>query len=131
MDFCTDLKEQKIRLEKSIPTYQNQIENYNKALRELYMDKALSNISQEEYFDLYNHFSDKRSQYELLIDDTEQKIQSLDERIAIGDDRPIIEKYINFEHLTREMVEILIDYVSVGRRIEGTRTIPVKIHWKF
>lgn len=131
LNFCTGLKEQKIRLEKSIPTYQNQIENYNKALRELYMDKALSNISQEEYFDLYKHFSDKKTQCELLIDDTEQKIQSLDERIAVSDNRPIIEKYINFEHLTREMVEILIDYVSVGRRIEGTRTIPVKIHWKF
>ena len=67
-----------------------------------------------------------------MIADTERKIQALDERIAVGDDRrPIIEKYINPKHLTREMVEILIDYISVGRRIEGTRTVPIEIHWKF
>ena len=132
LDFCTDLKERKSRLEKSIPFYRQKIEDCNKTLRELYMDKALNRIFQEEYTDLYNHFSDKKSQYELLIADTERKIQALDERIAVGNDlRPIIEKYINPEHLTREMVEILIDYISVGRRIEGTKTVPVEIHWNF
>lgn len=132
LDFCTDLKERKSRLEKSIPAYRQKIEDYSRALRELYMDKALNRISQAEYTDLYRHFLDKKSQCELLIADTEQKIQALDERIAAGDNRrTIIEKYINPEYLTREMVEILIDYISVGRRIEGTKTVPVEIHWKF
>ncbi len=33
----------------------------------------------------------------------------------------LIEQYTNLEHLTREIVEILIDYISVGKRIPGTR----------
>ncbi len=33
--------------------------------------------------------------------------------------------------LNRDLVETLIDYISVGRRIPGTHTVPVKIHWNF
>lgn len=36
----------------------------------------------------------------------------------------LIEQYTNLEHLTREIVEILIDYISVGKRIPGTRDPP-------
>ena len=30
-----------------------------------------------------------------------------------------------------EIVEILIDYISVGKRIPGTRNVPIEIHWNF
>ncbi|MBQ6817984.1 MAG: DUF4368 domain-containing protein, partial [Clostridia bacterium] len=45
--------------------------------------------------------------------------------------REIIERYTNLKHLTREMVEILIDYISVGKRIPKTRDVPITIHWSF
>ena len=38
---------------------------------------------------------------------------------------------MNIEHLNREMVDALIDYVVVGRRAKGTKTVPVEIHWNF
>lgn len=132
LDFCNNLKEQKSALEKNIQTYRKKIEEYNKALRELYMDKVRGVISQDEYMDLSKHFSDEKNRQELIIADTETKIQNLDERIAAGDNRSsVIEKYINPQHLTREMVEILIDYISVGRRVAGTRDVPIEIHWNF
>ena len=42
-----------------------------------------------------------------------------------------MELYINVEHLSRELVEILIDQISIGKRIPVTRDVPIEIHWNF
>ena len=132
LDFCSNLKEQQAALQKNIRICQKKIEEYNKAVRELYLDKVRDVLSQAEYLDLSKHFSAELQQQERLIADAERKIIDLDARIAAGDNRrAIIEKYINPTHLTREMVEILIDSISVGRRIAGTRAVPIEIHWNF
>ncbi|HIQ92114.1 MAG TPA: DUF4368 domain-containing protein, partial [Candidatus Copromonas avistercoris] len=41
------------------------------------------------------------------------------------------EQYTNLKKLDRETVEKLIDYIEVGKRIPGTRQVPVDIHWNF
>ena len=49
-----------------------------------------------------------------------------------GDNRrQLIEQYTNLEKLDRETVDKLIDYIEVGKRIPGTRNVPVNIHWNF
>ena len=54
------------------------------------------------------------------------------DKIAVGDNRrELIEQYTNLEHLNREIVETLIDYISIGKRIPGTRNVPIEIHWNF
>ena len=64
--------------------------------------------------------------------DSQKKKKKIEERIAAGDNRrERIERYTNLEHLTREIVEILIDYVVIGKRIPGTRDVPIEIHWNF
>lgn len=61
-----------------------------------------------------------------------QQLVELNARIAAGNDRKeCIQRYINPEHLTREMVEILIDYILVGKRRPGEKDPPVEIHWNF
>lgn len=37
----------------------------------------------------------------------------------------------NSEHLTREIVDTHIDYILIGRRIPGTKEVPIEIHWNF
>ena len=62
----------------------------------------------------------------------ETGIAVAEEKIAAGDNRrELIEQYTNLEHLTREIVETLIDYITVGKRIPGTRNVPIEIHWNF
>ena len=69
---------------------------------------------------------------EHVIEDGEKQMRELEERITIGDNRrALVEKYMNIEHLNREMVDTLIDYVTVGRRAKGTKTVPIEIHWNF
>lgn len=56
----------------------------------------------------------------------------MEEQIQAGDNRrERIDEYIKLNHLSCEMVDILIDHVTVGRRIAGTRDIPVEIYRDF
>ena len=48
-------------------------------------------------------------------------------KIAAGDNRrELIEQYTNLEHLTREIVEYLIDYISVDNVFREQRTFRLK-----
>ena len=53
-------------------------------------------------------------------------------KMLIGDNRrQLIEQYTNLEHLDRETVEKLIDYVLVGKKDPVTKEVPIEIHWNF
>ena len=67
-----------------------------------------------------------------MLTDRQKQLSEVEEKIATGDNRrELIEQYTSLEHLTREIVEKLIDYISVGKRIPGTRSVPIEIHWNF
>jgi hypothetical protein len=38
---------------------------------------------------------------------------------------------MNLQHLTREIVDILIDHIVIYRRDPNARQIPVEIYWNF
>ena len=77
-------------------------------------------------------FTTERERLERVIADGGKQLAEIEEKIAAGDNRrELIEQYTNLEHLTREIVETLIDYISVGKRIPGTRDVPIEIHWNF
>lgn len=130
--FCGNLQEQKDRLSADLAVYRKKADEYSKGIRDLYMDKVKGLISASDFADMSKGFSDERDRLERVIADGERQMAELDGKIATGDNRrELIEKYTNLDHLTREIVETLIDYVSVGRRIPGTRDVPIEIHWNF
>ena len=132
IEFCENLQGQKARLRTDLAVYQKKIEEYAKGIRELYMDKVRGLISEGDFADLSKGFSDERARLERVVVETEKQLVQLEEKIAAGDNRrELIEQYTNLDHLTREVVETLIDYISVGKRIPGTRDVPIEIHWNF
>ena len=132
IEFCNNLQEQKKRLQADIATYEKKLADFAKAIRELYLDKAKGLFTEGDYTELSSGFVSDRERMESLIADTERQLLAIDEKIAAGDNRrELIEQYTNLDHLTREMVETLIDYIVVGKRIQGTRDVPVEIHWNF
>ena len=69
---------------------------------------------------------------ERVVAESERQIAEIDAKIAAGDNRrELIEQYTNLEYLNRETVEMLIDYITVDKRIPGTRDVPIEIHWDF
>ena len=132
IDFCDNLQAQKDRLLTDITTYKKKIAEYSKGIQELYIDKVRELISESDYMEMSKGFITERDRLKRLLTDEQNRLSEIEEKIAVGDNRrELIEQYVNVDHLTREFVETLIDYISVGRRIPGTKDILIEIHWNF
>ena len=132
IEFCDNLQGQKKRLLSDLTVYQKKVDEYSKGIRELYMDKVKGLISENDYVEMSKGFTTERARLERGIVDGQKQLGEIEEKITVGDNRrQIIEQYSSLEHLNREIVEILIDYISVGKRIQGTRDVPIEIHWNF
>lgn len=132
IEFANNLQVQKDQLLTSLATYRKRVDEYSKGIRELYMDKVKGLITDADYTDMSKEFTRDRERFEQLIGDTVKQVAELDERIEVGDNRrALIERYVDLDHLTRDVVETLIDHIEIGKRIPGTKIVPIEIHWNF
>lgn len=132
IEFSGNLQIQKESILKNIASYEKRVRELSKGIRELYMDKVKGLISDADYAEMSKDFTGDRDRLEELISDGRRQIEEIEGKIKAGDNRrEIIERYTNLKHLNREMVEVLIDYISVGKRIPGTRSVHIEIHWNF
>lgn len=132
IEFCDNLQGQKKRLLADMSAYEKKIAEYSKGIRELYMDKVKGLISESDFVELSKDFTTEKERLERVMIDGQKQLAEIEERIAVGDNRrELIEQYTNLEHLTREIVEILIDYIVIGKRVPGTKDVPIEIHWNF
>ena len=132
IEFCENLQSQKKQLLDTLATYEKRIAEYTKGLRDLYMDKVKGLLNDNDFSDLSKEFSSEKSRLERVLLDGQRQLAELEDRIAVGDNRKaLVERYVNLERLTREIVEILIDHITVGKRIPGTHDVPIEIHWNF
>ena len=130
--FDQDLERQKAGWQETKSKLRKQLEDNRSYLRTLYMDKVKGIVSEEDYISMADGFAKDRERMEAQIKEADRHLEELEARMLAGDQRQeLIRQYTHVEHLTREMVEILIDYISVGKRIPGTREVPVEIHWNF
>ncbi|MCM1486583.1 MAG: recombinase zinc beta ribbon domain-containing protein, partial [Faecalibacterium sp.] len=132
VDFCNELTAQKEKLRKELAAYERQIEDYAKKIKTAYMDKLNGVITENDFLDLTREFSADKERLTHAATDTQKQIAAIDARLSAGDNRrKIIEQYLDFDHLTRDMVELLIDHITVGKREKGEKDPPVEIHWNF
>lgn len=132
IEFCSNLQAQKARLVSDIAIYEKKIAAYSKGIRDLYIDKVKDLISANDYAEMSKDFIAERERLEHIVMDGNKQLAEIEEKILIGDNRrSLIEQYTNLDHLNREMVEILIDCITVGKRIPGTKEVPIEIHWNF
>lgn len=128
----SSLSEEKEGLLEEAAVYQKKIGEYTKGLRELYFDKVKGMVSVEEYLAFSNEFADEKGRLERAYGEIKRRIADLEEKTAEKDNgRPWVETYTRLEFLNRTVVEKLIDYISIGKRIPGTMEVPVVIHWNF
>lgn len=132
VQFNNNLQEQKETLESEISIYEKKITEYTKGIRELYLDKVKGILSESDYLDLSKDFSKEKERLEKLVADTQKQLDVIERKMQAGDNRrQLIEQYTNLEHLNREIVEILIDYILVGKKDPVTKNVPIEIHWNF
>ena len=132
IDFETGLKQQRAKVEAEQSSYQEKVDEFAEAIRQLYIDKTAGLISPRDYFEMSEGFQVDKVKFEGLIRSCEERIRDLDMRIEIGDNREeLLARYIDLDHLTRNMTEVLIDHVEIGRRCKESGKVPVSIFWNF
>ena len=131
MQWDTNLQKQKKRILENRNAYEKKIKEYAKAIRNLYLDKGRGILSEEDFLELTREFTLEKRRMAGMLLQTKEQLAEVEARIEAGDAKELMQQYINVDHLTREMVEKLVDHINVGRRIPGTRTVPVEIHWNF
>lgn len=132
IDLFPGLKQRRTGLESSIAKFRKKIDQNNTALRSLYLDKVKGIISEAEYLELTEQFQNGKADFEAKIADLREQIRQIDITIATQHNKKqLAQQYVGARHLTKEMSDILIDCIYVGKRDPLTRDTPVVIHWNF
>jgi len=132
VELCGSMEAQKARLLETQAACQKRADECARCIRELYLDKVKGILSEADFIDMSQEFSAGKERLENQIAAADTQLAEIEARIAAGDNRRmLIAQYTHLEHLNREMVEILIDYITVGRRKPGEKDPPVEIHWHF
>ena len=132
IEFEAALNHRKAKIQSEQRSYEEKIEEYAEALRQLYVDKAKGLISARDYFEMSEGFQADKAKFEGMIQTCVEQLKDIDARIQIGDNRTeLIAQYVELDHLTRTMTEILIDHIEIGKRNKDTGQVPVAIYWNF
>lgn len=111
-----------------ISLYEKRMAEYEKGLCDAYMDKVRGNITADDFALLSKSISSDRERLKQMAQDAYKNLETLEKsKSSYG----LIEKYAYPVSLNRETVEILVESVFIGKRIPGTRKVPIEIHWNF
>ena len=98
----------------------------------MYMDKIKGAITESEYIDLMIRFSEEKNARENQVAELTEHISQIEKTLALHQNKKLlVQQYVGGRNLTKEMVNILIDYILVGKRDPVTKETPVEIHWNF
>ena len=116
------------KLEEELKKYENEFENINNILKEIYKDKVQRIITEEDFIVIYNQETEEKEKINENIKSIELKIKMLKEKIEKVDIEEIIksvEEILNFSNPTSEMYNKLIE------RIEFDSEKNIYIKFKF
>jgi len=126
------LNTRKKDIETRLKSCEKKLGEYSRGLREIYLDKVKGIIAEAAFVELSGEFSNQKQKIEENVIELKCELSEIETKLAQENDRrELIEKCVNLEHLTREAVLLFVDKIVVGKRISGTRNIPVEIHWNF
>lgn len=132
IEFAANLSAQKDQVLADIAMYEKKIGEYTKGIKDLYIDKMRGILSESDFTSLSADFIAEKARLEEMLKAEQKNLSEIEQRLAAGDNRhELVEQYLGLDHLTREIVEILIDHINIGRRDKETGVVPIEIHWNF
>lgn len=113
-----------------------EMENINKAIKELYLNKVSGKVPEEVFEDLNSSFlSDKSAKQKELTklenDLSNLKEKELNSKFIKEQKEKIIDHFKNFTELNYDIVNSFIDYIEIGEKNKKTKSQDVIIHWNF
>lgn len=131
-EFNNRITEQIEMKRKLISEYEQKKLECAQGIKTLYLDKVKGLITEDVFSDLTKQLHiDKNRADEMILSFSEQ-IEELNQRLNDAQSKKErIKQYTNTKKLNREIVDTLIDYIEVGKRISGTKERPINIYWNF
>ena len=132
VNFESVLTEKKQKSVAEITRLRCKVDECNGAIKQLYADKTAGVITFQDYLGLREQFQADKFRYENMIQDCEEQIHQIETSLSREDyQTDCLEHYVKLEHLTRGIIESLIDRIEVGKRDRTTGLVPAQITWKF
>ncbi|MDO5545578.1 MAG: recombinase family protein [Eubacteriales bacterium] len=112
--------------------YERKIEEQEKTLRQLYMDKVRGIVTETDYSELYECFYREKAKLEGLASQCHDELCGIDGKNRAEDKRvELVKQYMDCASFTKDMSDSLIDHIEIGHRDKKTGLVPVCIFWKF
>lgn len=128
--FSNTIEERYQYLSTSSQQLHQKNKEFHRCLRSLYMDRANGLLSEEDFVVLMNDFRRERVETELKITKCNEEIHEIEvQQTNKKNQHAIMEHYLHPEHLTREIVEVLIDHIVITKREKGAKYPSIEIHW--
>ncbi len=128
-----DLSAEKKTLLSRISACRKREEEYDAGLDRLYLDRTGSAITEAAFSEMRDRFLKEKDRLKREASAASSRLQELERSASLSsscsEDRTA--RFVRPERLTREIVTAMVDFISVGRRLPGSRTVPVEIHWTF
>ena len=127
--ILADNEDMRKSLMKNLSSLQKNLDDTNRAIKNLYIDKLKGYIEEERFTELLSDLESEKRQYSSQIESLKMKLehdQSVDDEKAEIIDR--VRHLLSFKTITREMVNLFIDSIE----IDGNKHNRIaNIYWKF
>lgn len=129
LNKCKNLEKKKEALHKDM-------ENIHKAIKELYLNKAIGTVSDNIFCELNTSFILDKSNKQNEFDKIENELLSLQQKELnsnfINEQKEkIIHHFKDFKELNYNIVNSFIDYIEIGEKDKKSNSQDVIIHWNF
>lgn len=123
-------------LEKKKQTLSKEMENINKAIKELYLNKVNGKVPEDVFEDLNSSFLSDKSAKQKELTKIDYDLSSLEEKelnskFLKEQKEKIINYFKDFKELNYDIVNSFIDYIEIGEKQKKTNSQDVVIHWNF
>lgn len=134
LHMFNDYEERKNKITIEIKKLKAAVDTNREAIKNLYIDKVKQIISEKEFIDFKEDFENDiiRKQDNICnLEEQYDKLVKASENTNYK--KELLEKYRNVTELNRYMVDVLIDYIEIGRNDQKKRNElpPITIHWRF
>ena len=123
-------------LEKKKETLSKEMENINKAIKELYLNKASGTVPDNIFHELNTSFITDKSNKQNGLDKIENELldlqqKELNSKFIKEEKEKIINHFKDFKELNYDIVNSFIDYIEIGEKNKKLNSQDVVIHWNF
>ena len=123
-------------LQNKTETLSKEMEDINKAIKELYLNKASGKVPEDVFDDINASFLSDKSAKQKELDKIQNDLSNLEEKelnskFIKEQKEKIINHFKDFKELTFDIVNNFIDFIEIGEKDKKTKSQDVVIHWNF